>query len=139
MILIYKIINFLDEHSGAMAIVLSIFTLAFVITECIREGKREKQEQAKFLFDEFFKLWDNSYFQRLIYDNEFEIPMLQVDTQYLYFIDAESLRAYTYRFLYKYATLDNEVFKINRQNLIKDAKFINEHLCEHCIDYSKWL
>lgn len=137
--LIYKIINFLDEHSGAMAIVLSIFTLAFVIIECIREDKREKQEQAKFLFDEFFKLWDNSYFQRLIYDNKFKIPMLQVDTQYSFFIDAESLRAYTYRFLYKYATLDNEVFKINKQNVIKDAIFINRYLCKHCIDYSRWL
>lgn len=137
--LIYKIINFLDEHSGAMAIVLSIFTLAFVIIECIREGKREKQEQAKFLFDEFFKLWNNKCFQNLMCNNGFEVSKSQVTSQYFYSSDAENLSAYTYRFLYKYATFDNKIFKINKQNVIKDAIFINKYLCKHCIDYSRWL
>lgn len=137
--LIYKIINFFDNHSWIMSTLLSILTLIFVIIECARSGEESKQKQAKFLFDEFFKLWNDRYFQELMFGNGFEVPKIQVDTQYSCFIDAESLRAYTYRFLYKYATLDNEVFKINRKNLIKDAKFINEHLCEHCIDYSKWL
>lgn len=129
-------VDFLNINEGFFSIILSIITIFFVSLQAIKNNTDSKREQAKFLFNTYFQIWEYYDFKSIleifisgkIYESD-------IDGYFNQFIDKEYLKSISIKFLYRYAKypIIKNSLSADIKKLQKDVVFINKYLCKHCI------
>ena len=129
-------IDFLNTNEGFFSIILSIITIFFVLLQAIKNNVDSKREQAKFLFNTYFQIWEYYDF-KLILKIFISDKIYESDTEGYFnqFIDKEYLKSISIKFLYRYSKypIIKNGLSADIKKLQKDVVFINKYLCKHCI------
>lgn len=130
------IMDFLNANEGFFSIILSTITIFFVLLQAIKNNIDGKREQAKFLFNTYFQIWEYYDFKsilKIFISNE--ICEDSIEGYFNQFIDKEYLKSISIKFLYKYAKypIKKDGLSADIKKLQKDVSFINKNLCKHCI------